>query len=87
MYVASRTAGCPYCSAHSCSFALRRGASPEEVGAALVPERPRSALASWAPIAVARSLGEVPSELTAAEKTALIDAYGEQRRSGSSSLS
>jgi hypothetical protein len=29
MYVASRTAGCAYCSAHACTFALRRGASVE----------------------------------------------------------
>src|SRR5262249_44154584 len=29
MYVSSRAAGCAYCSAHSCSFALRRGASIE----------------------------------------------------------
>lgn len=27
MYVSSRTAGCPYCAAHTSSFALRRGAS------------------------------------------------------------
>ena len=26
MYVASRASECPYCSAHACSFALRRGA-------------------------------------------------------------
>src|SRR3954447_12343606 len=39
MYVASRTAECPYCSAHSCSFAMRRGASAEKVAAALVPDR------------------------------------------------
>jgi hypothetical protein len=32
MYVASRTAQCPYCSAHTCSFALRRGASPKKMG-------------------------------------------------------
>ncbi len=29
MYVASRAAECMYCSAHTCSFALRRGTSPE----------------------------------------------------------
>jgi hypothetical protein len=40
MYVSSRTAGCPYCSAHSCSFALRRGATPEKVAAALLPLLP-----------------------------------------------
>lgn len=31
MYIASRTAECPYCSAHTCSFALRRGASREAI--------------------------------------------------------
>ncbi len=36
MYVASRAAECPYCSAHTCSFALRRGASPEKMAQALV---------------------------------------------------
>ncbi len=36
MYVSSRSAECPYCSAHTCSFALRRGASPEKVAQALV---------------------------------------------------
>ena len=34
MYVSSRAAGCPYCSAHACSFALRRGAIANEVAAA-----------------------------------------------------
>jgi lambda repressor-like predicted transcriptional regulator len=29
MYVASRAAECMYCSAHTCSFALRRGTSPD----------------------------------------------------------
>ncbi len=29
MYIASRAADCMYCSAHTCSFALRRGATPE----------------------------------------------------------
>ncbi len=29
MYTASRAAECMYCSAHTCSFALRRGTSPE----------------------------------------------------------
>ncbi|MFK8025857.1 MAG: carboxymuconolactone decarboxylase family protein [Ilumatobacter sp.] len=31
MYIASRAAGCPYCSAHTCSFALRRGATREAI--------------------------------------------------------
>lgn len=68
MYVASRTAGCPYCSAHSCSFAMRRGASPDKVAAALVPDRTSFTRGELATIAVARSLARVPCELTAGER-------------------
>ena len=35
IYVASRTAGCAYCSAHACTFALRRGATVDQVASAL----------------------------------------------------
>src|SRR5580692_8135483 len=35
MYVASRTAGCAYCSGHLCSFALRRGTPSEKIARAL----------------------------------------------------
>jgi alkylhydroperoxidase family enzyme len=76
MYVASRVAGCPYCSAHSCSFAMRRGASPDKVAAALVPDRTSFTRGELAAIAVARSLGRVPCELTAAEREELVDVYG-----------
>src|SRR5687767_7753741 len=31
MYTSSRTASCMYCSAHTCSFALRRGAAEHKV--------------------------------------------------------
>src|SRR5580704_265440 len=31
LYVSSRTAECAYCSAHTCSFALRRGQRPDKV--------------------------------------------------------
>ncbi|MGI9051507.1 MAG: carboxymuconolactone decarboxylase family protein [Ilumatobacteraceae bacterium] len=79
MYVASRTADCPYCSAHSCSFALRRGADPEKVAAALLPDRNWFEPGELAAIAVARSLASVPGELRAADKAALIEAYGEKR--------
>src|SRR4030095_14233062 len=37
MYVASRAAECPYCSAHCCSFALRRGTPQEKIDQALAP--------------------------------------------------
>jgi alkylhydroperoxidase family enzyme len=78
MYVASRTAACPYCSAHSCSFAMRRGASPETVAAALLPERASVSRGELATIAVARSLARVPCELTRGERTELLDVYGER---------
>jgi alkylhydroperoxidase family enzyme len=78
MYVASRTAECPYCSAHSCSFALRRGASPDTVAAALLPDRESFARRELATITVARSLARVPCELTSAERAELIGVYGER---------
>jgi alkylhydroperoxidase family enzyme len=78
MYVSSRMAGCPYCSAHSCSFALRRGASPEKVAAALVPDRKSFTRGELAAIAVARSLARVPCELTTGERAELVAVYGER---------
>jgi len=39
MYVSSRVAECPYCSAHACSFALRRGAPVDTVAQALIRRR------------------------------------------------
>jgi alkylhydroperoxidase family enzyme len=79
MYVASRTAECPYCSAHTCSFALRRGADPATVAVALMPERAASlSPGELAAIALSRSLSRIPCELTAAEKAELVAAYGER---------
>jgi alkylhydroperoxidase family enzyme len=70
MLVASRSAECPYCTAHTCSFALRRGASAQTVAAALLGRgdlTPEEA----AVVAVARSLGRVPCEITPSERQAL----------------
>jgi len=78
MYVASRMAGCPYCSVHSCSFAMRRGATPDKVAAALVPDRTSFNRGELAAIAVARSLARIPCELTAAERAELVGVYGER---------
>jgi len=77
-YVASRTAGCAYCSAHTCSFALRRGADPDKVAAALVPDRGSFTRGELATVAVARSLAAVPCELTVAERDELVAVYGER---------
>jgi hypothetical protein len=55
MYAASRAAGCAYCSAHSCAFALRRGATVEQARSALEGERVPSA-ADRAAVRVAHAL-------------------------------
>jgi alkylhydroperoxidase family enzyme len=62
LYVSSRAAGCPYCSAHTCSFALRRGATVEEVAAALEGASPLSQRDRVA-VRVARALSVIPADL------------------------
>ena len=62
MYVSSRTAGCMYCSAHSCTFALRRGATVDEVASAL-DGVPSLSEADRAAVRVARALAVVPSAI------------------------
>ena len=62
MYVSSRTAGCMYCSAHSCTFALRRGATVDEVASALDGVLSLSE-ADRAAVRVARALAVVPSAI------------------------
>ena len=78
MYVASRTAGCSYCSAHSCSFALRRGASPELLAEALLPGHGTPSRGELATIAVAQALASVPGSLTAAQRRELEAVHGER---------
>lgn len=79
MYVTSRTSECPYCSAHSCSFALRRGASPEKMAQALVGGGAPFTPGEIATIAVARSLARIPCELTSSERNELSRCYGEKQ--------
>ena len=62
MYVSSRTAGCAYCSAHACSFALRRGASVEQVTSALGAERTLSPT-DRAAVRIAVGLAAVPASI------------------------
>jgi alkylhydroperoxidase family enzyme len=59
MYVSSRAAECMYCSAHTCSFALRRGASKAAVVGDYTP-------AEEAVAVLAHSLGSVPTDMTLA---------------------
>lgn len=73
MYVASRSAECPYCTAHTCSFALRRGADPDVVakaftGSELSPKQ-------LATVDVARSLARVPTQINATKRTSLQKHY------------
>lgn len=64
MYTASRAAACAYCSAHTCSFALRRGAST----ASLVGHRTAR---EEAVVAVAEGMSRIPFDLTTAQCAAL----------------
>jgi hypothetical protein len=70
MYVASRMAGCAYCSAHACSFALRRGATVEQVSTALEAERTLSAT-DQAVVRVAHALAVVPAAIDDAARADL----------------
>jgi alkylhydroperoxidase family enzyme len=72
MYAASRTAECAYCSAHSCSFALRRGVPPESVAAALGGG---TELDQRAAIAVARALSQLPATITDDERSDLVKRF------------
>lgn len=72
MYVASRTAGCAYCAAHTSSFALRRGARLEKVAGALDARSAELTPAERAAVAVARSMARVPAALTEAEREELL---------------
>ena len=77
MYVSSRAAGCAYCSAHTCSFALRRGATLDEVTAALDPERVATlAAADRAAVAVAHGMATVPATIDDSARAELRKHFG-----------
>ena len=76
MYVSSRAAGCMYCSAHSCTFALRRGATVDEVASAL-DEDAALTEADRAAVRVARSLGVVPAAIDDEERAGLRRHFSE----------
>ena len=72
LVAASRTARCAYCTAHTCSFTLRRGSPPEKLaGAALTP-------AESAAVAVAEALARVPCDLTADQRRELLRHFSPQ---------
>jgi hypothetical protein len=74
MYVASRAAGCPYCSAHACSFALRRGATVDQVAAALTEDE-KLAPPLRAVARVARALGAAGAVLGQEDRAELHRHY------------
>jgi alkylhydroperoxidase family enzyme len=64
MYVSSRAAECMYCSAHTCSFALRRGLSPDALVGDYSPVE--AAVAG-----VAEGMSRVPDDLLKSDITEL----------------
>jgi len=71
MYASSRTAGCAYCSAHTCSFALRRGAVGDKVARAVQEDLSRHTPSERAAIEMARAVSRVPPSVTAAHRKEL----------------
>jgi alkylhydroperoxidase family enzyme len=73
MYVSSRAAGCAYCAAHTCSFALRRGTAAEKITAAygVAYDQAYHSAAEQAVIAAAEGLARVPSTFSAADRDRL----------------
>lgn len=71
MYAASRTAGCAYCSAHSCTFALRRGTAVDSIARAVDPDLSQHSPDERAVIEMARGIASLPPSLTTDHKRAL----------------
>ena len=76
MYVSSRAAGCMYCSAHSCTFALRRGATVDEVASALDEQQALSE-SDRAAVRVARALAVVPAVIDDEDRAELRRHFSE----------
>lgn len=81
MYAASRAAQCAYCSAHSCSFALRRGADAASVAHALDASSAdrRFTPADRAALDVAEALGRLPATLTDVQREAFSRSFSESQ--------
>jgi hypothetical protein len=75
MYASSRAAGCAYCSAHTCSFALRRGASAAKVAAAAGTDLVDYTSAERAAVAMAGALSTVPPTFTAVHREELTASF------------
>jgi len=77
MYAASRAAGCAYCSAHTCTFALRRGTAVDSIARAVDEDLSRHSARERAVIEVARGVASVPPSLGANHKRALQSALSD----------
>ena len=64
LYASSRGSECPYCTAHCCSFAQRRGAAPQAMIGQATPQQDAVLKAAYA-------LGEMPHSFTRDHVTAL----------------
>src|SRR5580693_3779051 len=68
LYASSRTAACAYCSAHTCSFALRRGTAADKIADAVEAELSHHSLSERAAIAMARAVSRVPADVTSQQR-------------------
>jgi alkylhydroperoxidase family enzyme len=73
MYRSSRVAQCMYCSAHTCSFALRRGLAETKVADT---KGDTLSQAERAAVAVAEGMARVPARVDASDRDALVRHLG-----------
>jgi hypothetical protein len=71
LYASSRTAACAYCSAHTCSFALRRGAETGKVAHATDDDLGGYTPVERATIVVARAMSRVPAQVGDTDRSEL----------------
>jgi alkylhydroperoxidase family enzyme len=77
MYASSRAAGCAYCTAHCCSFALRRGASETAIANAAAPAHPERGFDSRElhALGVADAIGRLPDALGATQRKEFLQLF------------
>src|SRR6476620_9291591 len=72
MYAASKTAACAYCTAHACSFALRRGANSDAIKGTRTPKE-------RAVVTLAEGLSRIPADLTIDEVRVVKQYFSDQQ--------
>ncbi len=72
MYASSRVAECSYCSAHTCSFALRRGLDPK-----LISGEHKRTKVEEAVVALAEGMSKIPSQINKHHYTSLTSYLSE----------